>query len=229
LVTFVDKNLIRFDSHKTTGGLDIGYRLVPFFNFTVMLFFTSDTHFGHANIIKYCNRPFANIKEHDDALVHNWNSVVQKGDVVWHLGDFGMGTNIAHMRKICARLNGQINFIRGNHDGQLKHFQDRFATVRDVAMVKGKLSSGDTVRIFLSHYPHRTWQHRPRNAYHLFGHVHGNMEPYGLSFDIGVDCWDYTPVSLERVHNHVMKKLMPSWLEEKEKWNKNNRVQVGKI
>ena len=56
------------------------------------LWFTSDTHYGHTNIIKYCNRPFQSIEEMNQALADNWNDRVEADDKVWHLGDFAMGS-----------------------------------------------------------------------------------------------------------------------------------------
>ena len=58
------------------------------------LFFTSDTHFGHTNILKYCNRPFTNIQEHDEEIVKRWNEVVPEDGIVFHLGDIGFCSEI---------------------------------------------------------------------------------------------------------------------------------------
>lgn len=167
-------------------------------------FFTADTHFGHTNIINYCDRPFATKQEHDEGLIQNWNSVVNKKDHVYHLGDFGFG-EIAYLKKLCQRLNGKIHLILGNHDkssvvkGELAF---RFTTIQDVHLYKRKFF-GEKVEIFLSHYPHRSWPKAFHGSWHLFGHVHGNMEPYNRSFDVGVDCWDYTPISLDQVHEKI--------------------------
>lgn len=76
-------------------------------------FFTSDTHFGHANIIRFCNRPFRNVEEMNEALIENWNLVVSEDDTVFHLGDFAFGgSNV--WKSIIPRLNGHINLIIGN-------------------------------------------------------------------------------------------------------------------
>ena len=79
------------------------------------VFFTSDTHFGHKNIIKYCNRPFSDIDEMNKVLINNWNKVVSEGDIVFHLGDFAFG-GFPLWESIRSRLNGSIYLIRGNHD-----------------------------------------------------------------------------------------------------------------
>ncbi len=77
-------------------------------------FFTSDTHFNHANIIKFCNRPFKDVEQMNDVMIANWNSVIGKDDTVFHLGDFCLG-GAAEWTKILDRLNGKIYLIMGNH------------------------------------------------------------------------------------------------------------------
>ena len=191
-----------------------------------MIYFTADTHFGHANIIKYCGRPFETKQEHDDALIANWNSVVSPGDTVYHLGDFGFGDS-NHLRKIAGKLVGQINLIKGNHDTNISQIANRFGFVKDTHLIQTKVNGKD-LRIFLSHYPHRTWIHRPRDCYHLYGHVHGNMEPYGLSFDCGVDVWNYAPISLPQVIEYVERDLRPQWEIDKARFNTKS-TQIGKL
>lgn len=78
-------------------------------------FFTSDTHFYHSNIIWFCNRPFANVEQMNEAMIRNWNSVVGQDDVVFHLGDFCLGGS-AEWIMILDRLNGHIHLVLGNHD-----------------------------------------------------------------------------------------------------------------
>lgn len=158
-----------------------------------MIHFTADTHFGHSNIIKYCNRPFSNIEEHDQCLIDNWNRVVGKKDTVYHLGDFIFSReHIAN--HLLSQLQGQIILIKGNHDPGHLFRSPRFQAVKDVHIVRHQRQ-----KIFLSHYAHRTWQFINQGAWHLFGHSHGNLPSHGKSFDVGVDCWDYTPVSFDQV------------------------------
>ena len=80
------------------------------------LFFTSDTHFGHERIIQYCNRPFKDAAEMNEALIRNWNAVVPPDGTVFHLGDFAMGMDQDRTVGILSRLNGTIYLVAGNHD-----------------------------------------------------------------------------------------------------------------
>lgn len=170
-------------------------------------FFTADTHFGHANIIKYCNRPFKTVQEMDETLITNWNNKIGQDDVVFHLGDFSFGD----ADKYRKRLNGSIRFIRGNHDKPAEHLhytnknlKDKpFLSFEDVRMVV----IGDQ-RIWLSHYAHRVWPHSHRGCWHLYGHSHGTLpdDPNALSIDCGVDCHNYTPLSVEDIKRIMNKK-----------------------
>jgi len=82
-----------------------------------MIFFVGDTHFGHANIITYCNRPFLTVQDMNEKLIQNWNRVVQPADTVIHLGDFSFLKD-DKAKEICAQLNGHKVLVRGNHDRQ---------------------------------------------------------------------------------------------------------------
>lgn len=163
------------------------------------VWFTADSHFDHAKILNYCNRPFDSVEEMNTALITNWNSVVKPGDRVYHLGDFSFkhGKN---NDKIFKQLNGQKHLILGNHDN--------YRAMKDLGWNWIKEQFGLKIGkyyIFLNHYPMRSWNRSFHGAPHLFGHVHGKMKPWGLSFDVGVDCWNYTPISLETVKQEINK------------------------
>jgi calcineurin-like phosphoesterase family protein len=164
------------------------------------ILFTSDSHFGHTNIIRYCGRPFETKEEHDETLIKNWNSVVTKKDIVYHLGDFGFGSPEYLHKGIAQRLNGKIHLIIGNHDAptRMDPLKSRFVFQKDVHFMKVK-HNNKKIELFLSHYPHRSWPKSFHGSYHLFGHVHGKLPPHGLSFDVGVDACNFTPMSLEEV------------------------------
>lgn len=163
--------------------------------------FTADTHFGHANIIKYCNRPFASAREMDEALIERWNSRVQPNDTVWHLGDFGFYKTRDELKSVFDRLNGNKYLITGNHD------RDRTKSLFWEQVVPlQELQFGSTTLV-LCHYGMRVWNKSHHGALHFYGHNHGTLHGDSQSTDVGVDCWDYYPVNLEMVHERL--KLWP--------------------
>jgi len=165
-----------------------------------MIWFTADTHFGHENIIKYCDRPFEDVQEMDAELIRRWNVCVKPDDKVYHLGDFCWGDK----KKYLSRLNGQITVLKGSHDKDFSALHlDSMLTISPI-----KDEYGNPRSIVMCHYAMRSWHHSHYASWHLFGHHHGRLEPYGLSFDVGVDCWNYYPVSLEEVAKK-MKTLVP--------------------
>jgi calcineurin-like phosphoesterase family protein len=156
--------------------------------------FTADTHFGHANIIKFCNRPYADVLEMDEALITNWNSVVDPSQLVFHVGDFAFKGHKRTVPYYLNRLNGTIILIRGNHDHtkELKHFSE----VHDLVEV-----TVDGQMIVLFHYRMDVWNNSHRGSWHLHGHSHGTL-PVRWNRkveDIGVDTWDYGPVRFKHV------------------------------
>ncbi len=160
------------------------------------IFFIADTHLNHNNIIKYCARPFDSIQEMNEKIISNWNDRIKSNDVVYHLGDFGFGEEC---RKIFKRLNGQKFLLVGNHDKN-EVFGYGWGWVKDVYLFKI-----DNQSIWLSHYPHRSWPKSFHGSWHLFGHVHGRMNSYGLSLDVGVDAWNFCPVSFGQVRDTMLK------------------------
>jgi len=164
------------------------------------IWFSSDHHFGHKNILEYTDRKnyFRNIDEMDRILIENWNKLIKKEDTVYYLGDFTF-KNYKEYEKL---LNGKIYFIKGSHDKYNAPF------IR-LETPDGLLDEyGHQRVIVMCHYSMRSWTASHYASYHLYGHHHGKLEPYGLSFDIGVDCWDYKPVSLKQVEEK-MKTLKP--------------------
>jgi calcineurin-like phosphoesterase family protein len=154
------------------------------------IWFTSDLHLGHANIIRYCNRPFTNVEEMNEKLINNWNTLVKPGDSVYNLGDFAFHREPSIFFN---RLNGCKYLIKGNHD---KHDTMKlpWQFIKDVHMLRL-----DSCSIFLSHYSHRVWPEGHHGVIHLFGHSHGGLSAHGKSFDVGVDAWNYAPISMEQV------------------------------
>jgi calcineurin-like phosphoesterase family protein len=167
-------------------------------------FFTSDTHFNHSNIIKYCNRPFADANDMNETLIANWNNVMTTDDIVYHLGDFAFG-DVDQVNDVMQRLNFKhMHFIKGNHD---KPFLKWFYSVPHGMGTKITIypefleTKIEGHQFVLCHYAMRVWNQSHRGALHLYGHSHGTLpdDPNSKSFDAGVDCWAYRPISMDRV------------------------------
>lgn len=158
--------------------------------------FTSDFHFGHFNIIRYCNRPFRNTQEMDDEITECVNACVKPNDVLYFLGDFCLGRAeqvAAYRKRLACRT---IHFIEGNHDKTTRKQQQLFASWNVLSEVNVARQ-----RIVLCHYAMRVWPHHAQRAWHLYGHSHGNLpdEPRSLSIDVGVDTHDFRPWHFEEI------------------------------
>ena len=173
-------------------------------------FFTSDQHYGHKNICRFADRPFASVEEMDEALIENHNNTVTNQDTVWFLGDFGFApTN--RLKQILRRLNGNKNLVLGNHDKQLSKSRSSF-------IGKGLLNGIYDYReiyvekqaIILFHYGMRVWNKHHHGSWHLYGHSHGSLPPHGKSVDVGVDSKEisdeYRPYAFEEVRQYMRKR-----------------------
>ena len=171
-----------------------------------MIYFTSDTHYGHANIIKYSKRPFAHVDEMNEALIKNWNSVVQPGDTVYHLGDFAFARP-DKIESILGRLKGQKILLWGNHDKSLWHEKEMLKRYFNKVGDYFELNVPDTDvdrgqrKVVMCHYPMITWNKAHYGAFMLHGHCHGSLRyPFvGKILDVGVDVHNYPPISYDQV------------------------------
>lgn len=168
-----------------------------------MIYFTSDQHFFHENVIKHANRPFLNAEEMNKTLIKKWNGRVTGLDEVYILGDVTMkGAELA--MEVLKRLHGKKYLIKGNHD----HFHEKenfdwtiFEWIKDYHEL-----TYENQRFVLFHYPIKEWNHYFRGAIHLHGHQH-NHEDYNLMnlekglrmYDVGVDANLMAPVSIEEI------------------------------
>jgi len=160
-----------------------------------MIWFTSDTHFNHKNIIKYCKRPFASVEEMNETLIQNWNNVVSNKDTIYHLGDFCFGVPYPFL----GRLNGKIKIISGSHDFIVK---DNHLCYGNLLEIEVNILNKNQL-IVLCHYSMRSWNKSHYGSWHLYGHHHGGLAPHGLSFDVGVDTNDFYPYSLDEVARKI--------------------------
>ena len=163
------------------------------------VWFIADTHFSHANILKYCNRPFADVREMDETIIENWNSLVDDLDIVWVLGDFCMSRNVAVIRSYLMRLKGRICITLGDHDAYKGVMKSAgFDTVRDLVNFTSHRSLGKN-SITLCHWPFAIWRKSHYNSWCLHGHCHGKYYASGKIHDVGVDNNDFKPLSLEQI------------------------------
>lgn len=196
-----------------------------------MELFTSDQHFRHRNILKYQaeTRPYQNIFEMNAAYINAWNEDATADDTVYHLGDLCFGS-LAQVQEIIELLNGRIVLIPGNHDRWLREYDGakeknpefnllsksghplevRWNQIQEVT-VEGE-------RIILCHYPMRSWNASYHGSWHLYGHVHKKLEPWGMSMDVGVDSHEGHLVTMAMVR---------AYMEERKKyldtlWNKKD-------
>lgn len=155
-----------------------------------MIYFTSDTHFGHKNIITFCNRPYSSTNEMDEELISGWNASVKQDDIIYHLGDVAFA-KAPRIQEIIGRLNGQKYLIRGNHD---KLSNTKFEEFGFIEVHKSLTLALEDVKVTLEHIPKLDIR-----GVQLCGHVHNDWwiknNPWGMNINVGVDQWDYLPVS----------------------------------
>ena len=183
------------------------------------IFFSSDQHFGHRNVVKFCNRPYADEKEMGKALIENWNNVVGPDDIIVTMGDFFWFNDSQSIKKVVNQLNGTIYMVLGNHDKKESFRRcdpEKLIILDGISHIFLRCEDENrwyekTFEIVCCHYPLMTWSHRDRGAINLFGHIHSGwmrscddydqMLPLwrGQQLDVGVDNQNFTPVVFEDV------------------------------
>ena len=175
-----------------------------------MIYFTADLHLGHLNIIRYCNRPFTTIEEHDQTLIDNWNAVVRPGDQVYVLGDFIFAKKREEVQAAVKKLNGEKFLILGNHD-RPELCRDSFGWLKDYYEM-----TAHNLKWVLFHYPILEWhgKYRGNGTVHLHGHTHTEKKNdpshpeaqrvESRRINVGVDLNGFTPVNAKalaiRIH-----------------------------
>lgn len=161
------------------------------------IFVTSDTHFGHANIIKYCDRPFANANDMDKALIDRWNARVSDQDTVYHLGDFAFANELRILEIINRLCFAHLILVPGNHDDRWMKLWHRDAEafpirVEVVENVHELLYDGQT--FVMCHFPMEQWNMNNHGSIHLHGHSHNSKSVQKTirlprRYDVGVDMY----------------------------------------
>ena len=178
----------------------------------VKIWFTSDTHFGHQNILRFCERPFVSVEEMDNTIIERWNLKVGKDDIVFHLGDFAFATN-KRWQELISLLNGKIYLILGNHDITRwpgTYTMQLFDRVENQMMLK----IDNKYKVYLNHFPFLCYDGTYRNpedcTIQLHGHVHERVGGIGkddqrlqyrfpYQYDVGVDNNNFYPISWEEI------------------------------
>jgi len=181
-----------------------------------MIYFTSDTHFGHANIIKWHRKKFKTIQGMEDALVNRWNIKVKPDDTVIVVGDFAF-LNSTERARVLSRLNGFKVLVQGNHDSGQKCPKGFDLMVQEMTMnIAGQYVS-------IKHYPLRwsgwkklwatiTFAHKPRflnrmpinkGQWHIHGHTHSSVKFDDKQIHVGCEAWNCTPVSIKQIAAYI--------------------------
>lgn len=178
------------------------------------------THFGHDNILKFCDRPFKDVEEMNYKLIENWNKKVPADGLVFHLGDFAWG-GYEFWKNIRSQLNGDIILIKGNHD--IKNMSStaeqelfKFSAQQMLIEIEGR-------KLYLNHYPFLCYAGTYRDpkglAYQAFGHIHSGPGKKGMDiprmqylfptqYDVGVDNNNYEPISWNELNEKIGKQLL---------------------
>jgi len=183
------------------------------------LFFTSDTHFYHTNIIKYCDRPYPNAQEMNEDMIKRWNAVVPKDGIVFHLGDVSLTAKNQPLGDLLKKLNGTIYLIIGNHENDalandwIKGRWEKICDVAEIHVKDEEITDGEQ-HIVMCHYPMIVWNGSHKGSWQLFGHVHGGLSNKGkilhpvTSMDVGVDSHDFAPISYQQVKEQITRQAM---------------------
>jgi len=191
------------------------------------IFVTSDLHLGHANIIKYCNRPFRTLNEMNEKLVYNWNSAIRKDDIVYFLGDLAYGRN-SSTDSWLNKLNGKIVFVKGNHDES-----------DSVELLDHLLVESDGVKLYLTHDPTNvlaSW-----DGWIIHGHVHNNSNDYDMTqefpyinydnktVNVCVELTNYKPLKLSMIVKQIKEGKHEIQVLQPKKHTENVLIRIAKF
>jgi calcineurin-like phosphoesterase family protein len=154
------------------------------------VYVTSDNHFGHSGARTLYRRPFASVADMDRQMIARWNALVKPHDEIWHLGDFAVHQTPERVASLLSELHGRKHLVAGNNDDAGVTGCAGWMSVQAYAEV-----TFDGRMFVLCHYPFRTWRNMGKGGINLHGHSHGRLKPQTRQFDVGVDVWDFQPVS----------------------------------
>ena len=165
-----------------------------------MNYFTADPHFGHANIMRFCQRPFEDVAAMDAHILASYQAVLRSDDDLWIIGDFAFAKSdeAPRLERLLASIPGRTHLVRGNHDRPWMTRLSGWASVQDMVELKQ-----DGQRLTLCHYPMITFPGARHGALQLFGHVHQNWPGSRNSVNVGVDLWGFRPVTLPEIRTRA--------------------------
>jgi calcineurin-like phosphoesterase family protein len=159
-----------------------------------MIYFTSDQHFDHINVIKYCDRPFKDIKTMNNTIIKNYNNIISNEDIVYMLGDFSLygPTHKLAVEVFVQKLRGQKHLILGNHDrlSPSQYLEIGFLSVHTTLILDDFILVHDPALSILD-----------KSKICLCGHIHNLFKRINNVINVGVDVWDFNPVSIEEIND----------------------------
>lgn len=179
------------------------------------VWFTSDLHFWHKNICKYCDRPYNTIEEMNQSIIDNWNSVVKDDDIVYLLGDMGF-CGIEKLRFLISQLKGHIRLVQGNHDSdKVVNRLIEEGLIEGVATLCYITITGDEEcpdqDLTLCHFPMIDWANKEKGAWMIHGHQHQLPNTPSCSYahwDVGLDKNNMMPISFEQLKINITKQYV---------------------
>ena len=192
-----------------------------------MIYFTSDLHFWHQNVIKYSSRPFSSVEEMNEMMIKNWNEVVKPEDTIYCLGDFSLA--IRPVETYTPRLNGVKYLVPGNHDfchsyhKKSRNNDNRNKWIAEYEKYGWKVLPEQTTLdipgvavVNLCHHPYillgpgddkyARWRPKDDGRWLLCGHVHDKWKVVGKMINVGVDVNNFYPISIEEIKTIILGK-----------------------
>jgi calcineurin-like phosphoesterase family protein len=179
------------------------------------IWFTSDQHFGHRNVLRFCHRPWEDVKDMGQSIINNWNEVVSDNDICFILGDMCWWESRHDVKRVMDKLKGSVIYVvPGNHCTRRSYelCDERIKLLDDVSAIYLRYEGSDKIlkEIYVSHIPLMTWPHRERGSINLFGHIHSGPKTEcqcdqdlplwkGQQYDVGVDNNEYYPISYDDI------------------------------
>lgn len=176
-------------------------------NISEKMFFGADHHFGHENIMHFCDRPFPSVQAMNREMIEKHNSIVGPNDIYFHLGDVTLGQDAGIY---LSQMNGRFFIVPGGHDHRWLEYHDGplYSKYSQVVILPNlwtlEIQTGGKYPIVIAmcHYAMRVWDRSHYGSYHVYGHSHGKItDPFPNSMDVGVDTNNFYPYMLDEVLN----------------------------